>query len=132
MILSLFLGNILILAYGIPGSKYFGKLAYIPTKYIIPAVAVLSVVGGFAVRNSLFDLWFVLAFGVLGIVFVKYDYPLVSPVLGVILGQIAESGFVTGWLLNQRDPLEFLFGTYISIGLFILTIVSLLITVLRK
>jgi putative tricarboxylic transport membrane protein len=132
MILSLFLGNILILAYGIPGSKYFGKLAYIPTKYIIPAVAVLSVVGGFAVRNSLFDLWFVLAFGVLGIVFVKYDYPLVSPVLGVILGGIAESGFVTGWLLNQRDPLEFLFGTYISIGLFILTIVSLLITVLRK
>ena len=132
MILSLFVGNLLILMYGVPGAKYFGKLAYIPARYIIPAVLVLSVIGGFAVRNSLFDLWFVLLFGFLGVLFVKYEYPLVSPVLGVILGGIAESGFVTGWLLNQEDPTKFFFNSYISIGLLVLILLSILVTVARR
>lgn len=132
MILSLFVGNLLILVYGVPGARYFGRLAYIPSRYIIPAVIVLSIVGGFAVRNSLFDLWFVLIFGVLGMVFVKFEYPLVSPVLGVILGGIAESGFVTGWLLNQQDPAQFFFGSYISIILLLMILVSIIITLKRK
>jgi putative tricarboxylic transport membrane protein len=132
MILSLFIGNILILIYGVPGAKYFGRLAYIPSKYIIPAVLVLSVIGGFAVRNSLFDLWFILLFGILGVVFVKYEYPLVSPVLGVILGGIAESGFVTGWLLNQSNPTNFLFNSYVSIILLALIVISVIITVVKR
>lgn len=131
IILSLFIGNLLILIYGVPGARYFGRLAYIPSRYIIPAVVVLSVVGGFAVRNSLFDLWFVLIFGILGVLFVKYEYPLVSPVLGVILGGIAESGFVTGWLLNQGDASEFFFGNYISVVLLTLILLSVVITIKR-
>lgn len=131
LIFSLFIGNILILVYGIPGSRYFGKLAYIPPRYIIPAVVVLAIIGGFAVRNSLFDLWLVLLFGLLGVIFVKYNYPLVSPVLGVILGGIAESGFVTGWLLNQRDPAAFFFGSTISIVLLLLVISSIIITIVK-
>lgn len=132
LIFSLFIGNLLILVYGIPGSRYFGKVAYIPARYIIPAVVVLAVVGGFAVRNSLFDLSIVFVFGLLGVVFVKYDYPLVSPVLGVILGGIAESGFVTGWLLNRGDPVEFFFGSYIAIGMLVLIGLSIIVTILQE
>lgn len=132
MILSLFIGNVLILVYGIPGSRYVGKLAYTPPKYIIPTVVVLAVVGGFAVRNSLFDLWFVLLFGLLGVLFVKYDYPLVSPVLGVILGGIAESGFVTGWLIHGSDPLSFLFSSSVSLLLLGLILASVLVTALQN
>jgi putative tricarboxylic transport membrane protein len=131
MIFSLFIGNILILIYGIPGSRHFGKLAYIPPRYIIPAVVVLAVIGGFAVRNSLFDLSFVLLFVLLGVVFVKYDYPLVSPVLGVILGGIAESGFVTGWLLHQGNFVDFFFSSYISMILIGLILASIAVTVIQ-
>lgn len=131
MILSLFIGNLLIIIYGVPGAKYFGKLAYLPAKYIIPSVIVLAIIGGFAVRNSLFDLWFILLFGLLGLVFVKYDYPLVSPVLGVILGSIAESGFVTGWLLNNRNIGDFLFGSSISVLLILLIAASVAMTVIQ-
>lgn len=131
LIFSLFLGNFLILVYGVPGSRYFGKVAYIPARYIIPAVVVLAVVGGFAVRNSLFDLSIVFIFGLLGVLFVKHNYPLVSPVLGVILGGIAESGFVTGWLLTGGGR-DFLFSSSISIGLLLLIALSLIVTVLQN
>lgn len=132
MILSLFLGNVLILVYGVYGSRYFGKLAYIPTRYIIPAVTVLAIIGGFAVRNAPVDLYIVLIFGLVGVLFVKYDYPLVSLVLGVILGDIAESGFITGWLLEGESATSFLFSSYIAIGLLILIALSLIVTALKN
>lgn len=132
LIFSLFIGNILIFVYGVPGSRIFGRLAYIPPRYIIPAVCVFAVVGGFAVRYSLFDLWMLWLFGIIGLVFIAYDYPLVSPVLGVILGGIAEDGFVTGWLLVGGDPVEFFFGSFISIGIIVLIIASVVITYLKN
>lgn len=131
MILSLFVGNLLILLYGISGSQYFGKLAYIPIRYIIPAVTVLAIVGGFAVRNAPVDLYIVLIFGLIGVLFVAYEYPLVSLVLGVILGDIAESGFVTGWLLTGESVTAFLFNSTIAIGLLILILLSLVATALQ-
>ncbi|MFC6906548.1 tripartite tricarboxylate transporter permease [Halalkalicoccus tibetensis] len=132
MVLSLFIGNVLILAYGIYGSRHFGKLAYLPARYIIPAVAVLAIVGGFAVRNAPIDLYIVLIFGLVGLLFVKYDYPLVSLVLGVILGDIAESGFVTGWLLTGESATAFLFNSYIAVGLLVLIALSLVVTALKN
>ncbi|MDG5818562.1 tripartite tricarboxylate transporter permease [Natronococcus sp. A-GB7] len=132
MILSLFVGNVLILIYGLAGSQYFGKLAYIPIRYIIPSVAVLAVVGGFAVRNAPVDLYIVLLFGLLGVLFVVYDYPLVSLVLGVILGDIAESGFVTGWLLTGESATAFLFNSSIAVGLLALIALSLVVTAVKN
>lgn len=132
MIFSLFIGNLFILAYGIPGSRYFGKIAYVPIRYIIPAVTVLAVVGAFAVRNSAFDLFVMVAAGLMGIVFVKYDYPLVSPVLGVIVGGIAETGFTKGWLLNQENWESFLTNSSVAMALTALIILSLLITAYKN
>ncbi|WP_276306557.1 tripartite tricarboxylate transporter permease [Halomarina halobia] len=132
MIFSLFIGNLLIIVYGLSGSRYFGKVAYIPIRYIIPVVTVLSVIGAFAVRNSGFDLLIMLAAGILGILFVKYDYPLVSPVLGVIVGNIAETGFTRGWLLNGQNWVAFLTSSEISIGLTLLIVLSLGVTAVKN
>lgn len=132
MIFSLFLGNILIIVYGLSGSRYFGKVAYIPIRFIIPIVTVLAVVGAFAVRNAQFDLFVILAVGVLGLVFVKYDYPLVSPVLGVIVGDLAETGFARGWLLNSESWSAFLTNSGVSIGLTVLITLSLVITMVSN
>lgn len=128
MILSLFLGNFLIVVYGLSGSRYFGKVAYIPIRFIIPAVTVLAVIGAFAVRNAQLDLLVILVVGVLGIAFVKYDYPIVSPVLGVIVGDIAETGFAKGWLLNGESWVPFLTNSGVAIGLTVLIVLSLAVT----
>ncbi|RBI58531.1 hypothetical protein DMJ13_26590 [halophilic archaeon] len=132
MVFSLFLGNMLILIYGLSGSRYFGKAAYVPIRYIIPAVTVLAVVGTFAVRNGVLDIPIMLLSGLLGLVFIKYDYPLVSPVLGIIVGTIAETGFVQGWIINQRNAMAFLTNSAVSVGLFALILLSLLITLYKN
>lgn len=106
----------------------FGKVAYVPIRYVIPVVAFLAIVGAFAVRNSGFDLFVMMAAGLTGLLFVKYDYPLVSPMLGVIVGPIAETGFVRGWLLTGRELVSFLTSSTISIALIVLIVLLLAIT----
>lgn len=132
MVFSLFIGNLLIMVYGLSGSRYFGKAAYVPIRYIIPAVTILAVIGTFAVRNAMLDIPMMLLSGLIGLVFLKYDYPLVSPVLGIIVGGIAETSFVQGWLLNQRDAFAFLTNSSVAIGMFVLIVLSLLLTLYKN
>lgn len=131
LILSLFLSNLLILVFGLSGSKYFGKIARVPVRFIIPAVVVLAVLGTFAVRNAHLDIILMLIFGLLGIILSLTDYPLVSIVIGVIVGGFAERGFVQGWVIHRGDLTAFLFASEISVILIILIILSLLFTVVR-
>ncbi|TKX82257.1 tripartite tricarboxylate transporter permease [Halorubrum sp. SD626R] len=132
LIFSLFLGNILILVYGLSGAQYFGKISRIPIRYIIPTVIVLAIVGAFAVRNSYLDIFIMLLFGLVGIILVISDYPMVSVVIGVIVGGFAEEGFVQGWTINQGDAVQFLAASNISIILLILIVLSLVITAVRN
>lgn len=132
IILSLFLGNFLILVYGVGGARYFGKLSRVPTRFIIPVVVVLAVVGAFAVRNAYLDVWIMLLFGLAGVILVVANYPMVSVVIGVIVGGFAEQGFVQGWLINQHDPIQFITNSDISIILLLIIIISLMVTITRN
>lgn len=132
IIFSLFLGNFLILVYGIGGARYFGKISRVPIRYILPVVVVLAVIGAFAVRNAHLDIWIMLIFGLMGVVFVVADYPMVSVVIGVIVGGFAEQGFIQGWIINQSDPIQFLANSNISIILILVIGLSIGITMLRN
>ena len=52
---------------------------------------VLCLVGIYAVRNSLFDIWVMIACGVIGFFFLKRNYPIAPFVIGIILGPMTES-----------------------------------------
>jgi len=131
IIFSLFVGNALILIYGLGGARYFGKMSRIPIRFIIPAVVVLSVVGAFAVRNAHLDVLLMVAFGLVGVILVKMNYPMVSLVIGVIVGGFAERGFVQGWLIHNGGPIQFLTTSKVSMALVMLVALSLLVTAAR-
>jgi putative tricarboxylic transport membrane protein len=132
LIFSLFLGNLLILVYGLGGARYFGKVSRIPIRYIVPVVIVLAVTGAFAVRNSHLDVLIMALFGLLGVALVVTDYPMVSVVIGVIVGGFAEEGFVQGWVIHQSDPVQFVTASNISIALLLLITLSLGVTGVRN
>ena len=58
-------------------------------------------VGAYTVHNALFDVVLMLAFGVVGYVFKKLDYPLAPLVLALVLGDMAESSFRQSMLMSQ-------------------------------
>ena len=83
-------------------------------QYLLNAIVVLfCLVGAFADRNSLSDVWMILIFGIIGYMFEKFKFPIAPMVLGAILGPIGESNFMRsvivhhgGWTTAFTQPLS--------------------------
>ena len=90
LIAALFIGNIMLLVMNIPLVGLFACVLNVPTKYLMPAVALISFVGVYGISGSTFDLYLMTAFGVLGWLLRKIDVPLVPVILGILLGEQME------------------------------------------
>jgi putative tricarboxylic transport membrane protein len=75
----------------------------VPFAIIAPIILVICAIGAFTVHNSMFDVWLMLVFGVMGYIFKKLDYPLAPLVLALVLGDRAEDSFRQSMLLSQGD-----------------------------
>ncbi len=95
-----------------------------PFSIIAPIILVICAVGAYTVHNSMFDVWLMLAFGVVGYVFTKLDYPLAPLVLAIVLGDKAEESFRQAMLSSQGSLTIFwsnwLVGSIMSLGLVLL------------
>jgi putative tricarboxylic transport membrane protein len=93
LIASLFIANFMLLALNLPMVGLFSRLLRIPTYYLMPAVAMISFIGIYALTNSTFDVMLMVAFGVMGWLFRKLNIPLVPVILGILLGQLMEKNW---------------------------------------
>lgn len=102
--------------------KVFLKVVEIPKHILMPIIVMLSVIGTYAIQNSLIDVYWMLGFGILGYFMRLYGYAVGPMVLGIILGPIIETNFRRAMQLAENSPLAFvkdLFSYPIS---FVLTI----------
>jgi putative tricarboxylic transport membrane protein len=81
----------------------FAAILRIPFSIIAPVILVICAIGAYTVHTSMFDVWMMLIFGVVGYVFKKTGYPLAPLVLALVLGDRAEDSFRQSMLLSQGD-----------------------------
>ncbi|MDQ0337959.1 putative tricarboxylic transport membrane protein [Caldalkalibacillus uzonensis] len=125
--LGLITANLLLLMIGLWGTRYFVRALTVPVHYLAPIIVVLAVIGSYSIRNSVLDVYVMLACGILGYFAFKVGISAGPIVLGLILGVIAEQGFVLSVIIADSVSGAFkLFLTRpISILLIILTILSI-------
>jgi putative tricarboxylic transport membrane protein len=82
------------------GIAVFARLMRIPRAFILPLVVVFSVLGAFALNNRAFDIWVMLAFGLLGILMEFAKVPLAPFVVGLVLAPVAESELRSGLMAS--------------------------------
>jgi putative tricarboxylic transport membrane protein len=103
LIASMYIGNIVGLIVVLTCVPLFASILRIPFSIIAPVILVICAIGAYTVHNSLFDVWLMLIFGVMGYVFKKLDYPLAPLVLALVLGDRAEDSFRQAMLMSQGD-----------------------------
>jgi putative tricarboxylic transport membrane protein len=123
LIAALFIGNIVLLILNIPLVKYFSKILLIPSKYLMPVVAMVSFVGIYGISGSSFDLIIMVMFGLLGWLLRKLDIPLVPIIMGVILGEHMESNLRRAMTIHDGDWLM-LISSNVSIVIWSITFIG--------
>lgn len=95
------ISQFILLVVGYAGIKAFSFFLRLPSNVVMTVVIVLSVVGSYALRTSTFDIYVMLASGVLGFIMERNGIPLTPMVLGLILGPMVEDNLRVGLVKTQ-------------------------------
>jgi putative tricarboxylic transport membrane protein len=107
------------------------RVLMIPQGVLAAIVVMFAMIGAFAERNSLSDVWMIVIFGALAYVFEQFKFPISPMVLGAILGPIAEDSFMRSMITFHNDPRVF-FLSPISGTLMGLSLLSLAYPIVRR
>lgn len=118
------LANVMMLILALTFARVFMKALKIPVNIIIPIIALLCIIGSYAVKNSIFDIGVMIVTGFLGYLIYVRGFPIIAVVLGVILGPLIEANLRASLLLENSWGI--FFTRPISLTIFIITILSLL------
>jgi putative tricarboxylic transport membrane protein len=130
---SMYVGNVLLLLLNLPLVGLWARISLIPYKVLAPIILGVCLVGAYSPRNTLFDVWVALIFGVLGYAMKKKRWPLAPLILGFILGDMFEGALRQSLSMSGGSVLIF-FQRPIALTLIITTGISvaLLIKFLRR
>lgn len=124
---GLFIATLLMLPLGLLIGRYaFKSIVTIPKALLVPSIAFMTIIGTYAIRNNPFDVVVMVVLGVLGWVLARYGIKPSPIVLGLILGPIAEQGFVQGYLMGNASGsvMSIFFGRPLSLAIIALILIS--------
>jgi putative tricarboxylic transport membrane protein len=104
IIASMYVGNVMLLILNLPLVGLFTRLALVPPRLLMPVVLVFCFLGAFAVRNSVFDLYVLVIFGIAGYLFRLKDYDPAPLTLGLIIGPMLENALRQTMIMFGGDP----------------------------
>ncbi|MDH2327818.1 tripartite tricarboxylate transporter permease [Cereibacter sp. SYSU M97828] len=103
LIASMYLGNLAGLIIVLLTVPLFAAIMRVPFGMVAPLILMVCAIGAYTIANSIFDIWLMLGFGIVGYVFKKLDYPLAPMVLALVLGDRAEEAFRMAMLGSGGD-----------------------------
>ena len=128
VIISMYIGNIVLLILNLPLIPYIARILAIPQKILVPLVLFFSVTGVYLISFNSFDIYFMAIVALISLVLRIIDYPMPPLILGFILGGMIEKNLRRALIINDGSY-SFLWERPISLTLFIIMIVIILIQV---
>jgi putative tricarboxylic transport membrane protein len=108
LIASMYIGNIMLLILNLPLVGLWASLLRIRYKILMPLIVTISAVGVYTTDNNIFDMWVMLAFGIIGYLMRKLQFPAAPVVLGLVLGPMMERSLRQSLTISHGNPMIFL------------------------
>lgn len=121
---AVFIANIAMALIMLGSMRHLAKLTKVPRPYLMPIILFFCVIGSFALAGRTFDVWVMLAFGLLGFFLEKLRIPLAPLMIGFILGPIGEKALSQG-LQASNGSFAPLFTDPIALGFFLVAVLTL-------
>ncbi len=121
--ISVIVGGVFLLFIGMYSAKYLSQIGYLQMNTMVPPVIILCMIGTYSLALSIVDVIIAISFGLIGYLMIKYNYSVITLILGLILGPIIESNIHRS--LQLGDPSIFI-AEPLRIVLIIVIVASLL------
>lgn len=133
---GLLVATVLMLPVGLLVGRYaFRFITNVPKAMLVPLIAFMTVIGSFAIHASPHDVLVMVVLGLIGWAAALAGFGASPIVLGLVLGQIAEQGFMRAWMIGgaRGDFMgQLLLNRPISWGIVALILLTMLLPLLRK
>ncbi len=125
LMFSFFWANVFNLLIAFAGLRLLVKVVAAPRTLLMPAVAILCVVGAWSLRNSIFDVYVMFGFGLLGLAMKWLDMPVVPLLLALVLGRQLEENLRIALTGSQGDISVFFTSPFsaLFLGLSVVSVV---------
>ena len=121
---ALVLTSFVIFVIGMTVGRRLAAMTLLPNAIIVPLILVVSLLGSFAIRNEMSDVFISLAFGALGYVMLKGGFTPIPLLLGLVLGELVETNYHRALMISGGSYTIFT-ASIISKILIVLTVLSL-------
>ncbi len=125
---ALAIASVAVLILGTLGSFVYARIINLPSSALAPVILLMTVMGSYAIRNNMLDVWVMLIFGIIGFALHRLNYQPAPLVLGFILGPYIENGLVQSMMIGgaSGSVLTYMTTRPISLVLIALCIISAL------
>ena len=120
VIVSMYIGNLVLLVLNLPLIPYIAKLLTVPRTYLIPFVMFFSLIGAYIGQNNPTELFIMIGLGVFATVLRFGGYPLPPLIIGFILGGMLEDNL--GRAMRKSGGIEFLWERPMTMGILLLAV----------
>ncbi len=118
VIISMYIGNLVLLILNLPLIPYIAKILTIPRTYLIPFILFFTLMGSYLGQNNSTELLILVGFGVVATILRFADYPLAPLLIGFILGTMLEDNFARAMQLYRG--FDFVLERPMTLGLLVL------------
>ncbi|TLP39148.1 tripartite tricarboxylate transporter permease [Arcobacter arenosus] len=131
VIISMYIGNIVLLILNLPLIPYIAKLLTMPRQLLLPLIIFFSLVGVYLVTFNNFDIYMMTLFAVVALFLRIIDFPMAPMILGFILGGMMEDNLRRALTISDSS-FSFLWERPITLSILVLTIIILFMPVISE
>ncbi len=125
VIASMYIGNVMLLILNLPLIGIWVRILKIPYTLLFPLITLFCIVGVYSLNNNVYEIFIMILFGLFGYILRKFEYPLATFLLGMVLGPMMETSFRQSLGIGRGSLAIFFQRTFSAVLLIIVGIVIL-------
>jgi putative tricarboxylic transport membrane protein len=132
VVVSMYVGNMILLVLNLPLVGLWINILKVPYVFLLPVITLVCLIGSYVINNSAFDVYTMIAFGIVGYLMKKFDYPPAPLVLGLILGPMLEKSIGQSLMMSKARSAAIFLSTPISATMSVLIVLILISPLILK
>ena len=131
VIASMVVGNVMLVILNVPLVGLWVSLLRVPNHLFLPVILIVATIGCYSVRNSMLDVFLLLAVALIGWLLRKLDFQLAPMVVGLVLGPLIEKHLREGLFLSLGEP-SYFYSSPLAVAIWVVVLAVLCFDPARK